>query len=91
MSAYRFRRPPRVLRKAKLDNLALVPASLLPLKKHWQAIANDLPKGATLIILPERDNKQRRNCKKVAAHLRKKGREVKLLTNTTLAQQLQQR
>ena len=50
MSAYRFRRPPRVLRKAQLDNLALVPASLLPFKEQYQQIANELPHGVSLII-----------------------------------------
>lgn len=48
-----FTRPPLGLRRAKLDNLALVPASLLPFKAKWQRLANDLPEGNILIILPE--------------------------------------
>ncbi len=36
MSIYRVTRPPRRLRKARLDNLVLVPASLLPFKEQWQ-------------------------------------------------------
>jgi hypothetical protein len=36
MSGYRITRPPRRLRKARLDNLVLVPASLLPFKEPWQ-------------------------------------------------------
>ncbi len=79
MSAYRFRRPPRVLRKAQLDNLALVPASLLPFKEQYQQIANALPHGATLIILPAPSSKQRRNCEKVAQNLRDKGYRVTTL------------
>ncbi len=35
MSGYRITRPPRRLRKARLDNLVLVPASLLPFKEQW--------------------------------------------------------
>src|SRR4051794_7467189 len=35
-----------------LDNVALVPASLLPLKAAWQKLANELPEGDMLIVLP---------------------------------------
>jgi hypothetical protein len=38
-----------------LDNLALVPASLLPFKAQYQHLANTLPKGDILIILPATD------------------------------------
>src|SRR4051794_8587430 len=41
--------PPRSLKRAKFDNLALVPASLLPFKATWQQLANELPTGSTLI------------------------------------------
>jgi hypothetical protein len=40
--------PPAKLKKARLDNIALVPASLLPLKGTYQPIANRLPKGSVL-------------------------------------------
>ena len=79
MSAYRFRRPPRGMRKAQLANLALVPASLLPFKEQYQQIANALPHGATLIVLPAPTSKQRRNCEKVAQNLRDKGYRVTTL------------
>ncbi len=42
--------PPEALRKAKLDNIALVPASLLPLKGTYQPLANRLPKGSVLCV-----------------------------------------
>jgi len=35
--------PPEALQKARLDNIALVPASLLPLKSTYKRIANNLP------------------------------------------------
>jgi hypothetical protein len=38
------------LKKARLDNIALVPASLLPLKGTYQRIANRLPKGSVLCV-----------------------------------------
>jgi hypothetical protein len=45
-------RAPARVRRAKLANIALVPASLLPYKAVWQAVANELPEGAILVCLP---------------------------------------
>src|SRR5947209_8684378 len=42
--------PPARLKKARLDNIALVPASLLPLKGTYQPIANTLPTGSVLCV-----------------------------------------
>ena len=42
--------PPEILRKARLDNIALVPASLLPLKSTYKSIANNLPTGSVLCV-----------------------------------------
>ena len=39
--------PPPALRKARLDNFALLPASLLPFKAEYQAIANQQAPGTT--------------------------------------------
>ena len=68
--------PPQALRKAKLDNLALVPGSLLPFKKEWQQLANSLPEGSTLIILPFSDSSARRTLEKVSSSLKAKGHAV---------------
>jgi hypothetical protein len=42
--------PPEALKKARLDNIALVPASLLPLKNTYKSIANNLPRGSVLCV-----------------------------------------
>ena len=42
--------PPRALLHARLDNIALVPASLLPLKGTYQPLANRLPTGSVLCV-----------------------------------------
>jgi len=42
--------PPEALKKARLDNIALVPASLLPLKSTYKTIANNLPTGSVLCV-----------------------------------------
>lgn len=77
---YRFRKAPRSLHRSgvHLDNVALVPASLLPIKAEWQAIANDLPRGQILIVLPCQATHQR-VARSVASHLRAKGKHVKVL------------
>jgi hypothetical protein len=45
---YHIGSPPRALKKARLDNIALVPVSLLSRKGKYQTIANNLPKGSVL-------------------------------------------
>src|SRR6516225_397589 len=42
--------PPEALKKARLDNIALAPASLLPLKGTYKTIANNLPRGSVLCV-----------------------------------------
>src|SRR5881227_721524 len=42
--------PPHALQKARLDNIALVPATLLPLKGTYQPLANRLPTGSVLCV-----------------------------------------
>jgi hypothetical protein len=76
MSYYRFRRPPAALRTARLDNLAVVPANLFPFKDQWQKIANMLPKGSTLIILPSPTSPQRKTFETVATKLQEEGKRV---------------
>ena len=57
-------------RKARLDNLALVPASLLPFKEQWQDVVNRKAGEHVLIILPAREKRPRRVLERVAAQLR---------------------
>lgn len=73
-----FARPPRALRRpgVHLDNLAIVPASLLPLKGQWQGIANGLPEGGVLIILPPANTPSREILDKVVALLQAWGHQV---------------
>jgi len=61
-----------------MDNLALLPASLLPNKEHWQLIANGLPQGEILIAFPYQAKPQRvARC--VASQLREKGTHVQVM------------
>lgn len=79
MKHYRLTRPPSTLRHANLDNLAFVPASLLPYKKQWQAIANGLSKEGVLIILPASQRAPRRILQTVASLLHAHGHRVTTL------------
>jgi hypothetical protein len=74
---YRFSRPLQALRQSnvKLDNVALVPGNLLPFKNEYQQIANGLPKGEILIVLPQELGK-RRAFEKTAALLKQKGKRI---------------
>ena len=77
--------PPRALRRAKLDNLALLPASLLPFRNEYQAIANRQPPGTTLVVLPESDSRPRRTLQLVATRLRDKGQSVRIIPSSACA------
>ncbi len=80
MRPYRLSPAPRALRRrnVKLDNVALLPASQLPFKEHWQAIANELPAGSVLVYLPKQE-KQRRIVRCVTSHMRDQGRSVHVI------------
>ena len=60
-------KPPRAIRKAKLDNIALVPASLLSRKGKYQTIANNLPGQGVLICETEKKERMSHILEYVAA------------------------
>jgi hypothetical protein len=82
MKRFRFTRPPRELsrQRVKLDNVALIPASLLPYKEHWQQVANDLPFGSVLIVTPVSGRPNSSTFAKVMTYLRTRGRQVRIIS-----------
>jgi hypothetical protein len=46
---YRLTNPPKALLNAQLDNIALVPASMLPLTETLKEKVNTLPKGGVFL------------------------------------------
>ncbi len=60
----------------RLDNLALVPASLLPHKARYQRIANQLPPGAVLVVLPTEAGPERDALQTAAERVLAKGHPV---------------
>jgi hypothetical protein len=76
---YSIGRPPEALRNARLDNIALVPASLLPRKGTYQVIANNLPTGGVLICRTGEKERITTILERVAQFFRQKGHVVKTL------------
>jgi hypothetical protein len=74
-----FSPPPRALKRAKLDNLALVPGSMLPYMEACRESANRLPKGAVLIVLPEENEVQKQTMLLVAKLLSIEGHQVAVI------------
>src|SRR6266487_3957929 len=71
---YHFSEPPTRLKKARLDNIALVPASLLKNKEIYQLIANSLPTGSVLAV--PGTLRQQKIMAKVTSFFRDHGRSV---------------
>jgi hypothetical protein len=55
--------------------VALVPASLLPSKKEWQAVANGMPNGGVLLCSTT-NPRHKKILEQVSTHLRRKGHRV---------------
>lgn len=81
MTTGRIGYPPKASGRgeARSDNMVLMPASRLPIKKEWQGVASQLPPGATLFVVPNRDIRIRRSMKRVATLLRSRGKHIATL------------
>jgi len=71
---YHISEPPARLKKARFDNIALVPASLLPLKETYISLANTYPTGSVLCI--QGTQRQQKIMAKVTSFFRDHGRSV---------------
>lgn len=79
MKQYTFIQPPKALRKAKLDNIAIVPASQLPFKDIWQRVANTLPQGSILLYHFPKNKPYQQILNKVRELFEEKGHSVTIL------------
>ena len=73
---YQFTKPPKALLKARLDNIAIVPASMLPLQKTLQELINTLPQGAVFLCHAEENTRQRKILERVEEKFRQQGHAV---------------
>ena len=80
MQQHRLGRPPRPLRRpgVRHDNIALVPASLLPFKRQWQRVANTMPSGSVLLC-STMNTRQQKILERVSTHMKNKGHLVRTL------------
>ena len=79
---YHMSEPPKAVRKARLDNIALVPASLLVTnqdKAKYQTITSNLPRGGVLLCESPQQPRIARLLDRVAEFLREKGHVVRVL------------
>jgi hypothetical protein len=75
-NSYQFTKPPKALLKARLDNIAIVPASMLPFQKTLQELINTLPQGAVFLCHAAENPRQRKLLERVEEAFRKQGHAV---------------
>jgi hypothetical protein len=87
MTSPRFTSPPRALSRpgVKFDNIALVPASLLPFKPRYQALARTLPRGTVLLVLPRQRPAYRKLLVNLAARFAARGHQIATRTAEEVA------
>ena len=77
---YRITNPPKVLLKARLDNIAIVPASMLPLAETLKEKVSTLPQGAVFLCYAEKNSRQRKILARVEETFREHGHAVKSMS-----------
>jgi hypothetical protein len=78
--SYRLTSPPKALLKVRLDNIAIVPASMLPLTKIVKDKVNTLPQGAVFLCYAEENSRQRKLLERVEETFREHGHAVKSMS-----------
>jgi hypothetical protein len=73
---YRLTNPPKALLKARLDNIAIVPASMLPLPQTLKEKVNTLPKGGVFLCYAKENTRQRKILERVEETFREYGHAV---------------
>lgn len=67
---------PEALKRSKLDNISLIPASLLPFKEEWWALAGELPSRQALFVVPQEETRLKQAMRRLVPQLRASGRQV---------------
>jgi hypothetical protein len=73
---YRITNPPQALLKARLDTIAIVPASMLPLTETLKERVNTLPKGGVLLCYAQENSRQKTILERVGEAFREHGHTV---------------
>ena len=77
---YRLTNPPKALLKARLDNIAIVPASMLPLTEILKEKVNTLPKGGVFLCYAKENSRQRKILERVEETFREHGHAVRSMS-----------
>ena|SRR5437868_3591424 len=77
---YRLTNPPKALLKARMDNIAIVPASMLPLTETLKEKVNTLPQGAVFLCYAEENSRQRKIIERVGETFREQGHTVRSMS-----------
>jgi hypothetical protein len=77
---YRLTNPPKAILKARLDNIAIVPASMLPLTETLKEKLNTLPKGGVFLCYAKENTRQRKILERVEETFREHGHQVKSMS-----------
>ena len=77
---YRLTNPPKVLLKARMDNIAIVPASMLPLTETLKEKVNTLPQGGVFLCYAQENRRQRKILERVEETFREHGHAVKSMS-----------
>jgi hypothetical protein len=72
--------PPKALLKARMDNIAIVPASMLPLMETLKEKVNTLPRGGVVLCYAEENRRQRKLLERVGETFREHGHVVRSLS-----------
>jgi hypothetical protein len=77
---YRFANPPQALVNAQLDNIAIVPASMLPFKQALQELINNLPRGSVFLCHSQENARQQKLLERVGETFRQHGHAVRRMS-----------
>jgi hypothetical protein len=77
---YRLTNPPEALLNARLDNIAIVPASMLPLPQTLKEQVNTLPKGGVFLCYAQENSRQKKILERVEETFREHGHAVKSMS-----------
>jgi hypothetical protein len=77
---YRLTNPPKALLKARFDNIAIVPASMLPLTQTLKEKVNTLPQGGVFLCYAEENTRQRKLLARVGKTFQEQGHVVRSLS-----------
>jgi hypothetical protein len=77
---YRLTNPLKALLKARMDNIAIVPASMLPLTQTLKEKVNTLPKGGVFLCYAKENSRQRKILERVGETFREHGHVVRSLS-----------